>query len=127
MIHLHFRVARYSTVHAPNVPRHGRIDYDLDHLDPNLPLRDIVQDPYNTDTVQIQLRKHVLDHADYTAPVQQHELDHTDQESIRREISRSCSGNILDYVSDVCLYDLQYTLSREYHSARVATSPLRVC
>ena len=42
--------------------------------------------------VQIQPRKLVLDHADYTAPTRQHELDHTDhtdhadhtdQESIR--------------------------------------------
>ena len=29
-------------------------------------------------TVQIQHRKHVLDHADHTAPTRQHELDHTD-------------------------------------------------
>ena len=28
--------------------------------------------------VQIQPRKHVLDHADHTAPTRQHELDHTD-------------------------------------------------
>ena len=27
---------------------------------------------------QIQLRKLVLDHADYTAPTRQHELSHTD-------------------------------------------------
>ena len=31
-------------------------------------------------TVQIQLRKHVPDHADCTAPTRQHELDHTDHE-----------------------------------------------
>ena len=30
--------------------------------------------------VHIQLRKYVLDHADYTAPTQQHGLDRTDQE-----------------------------------------------
>ena len=32
--------------------------------------------------VHIQLRKHVLviDHADYTAPIRQHEVDHTDHE-----------------------------------------------
>ena len=38
----------------------------------------------------------MLDHADYTAPTLQHELDHTDhtdQESIDPEISRSPSGN----------------------------------
>ena len=29
-------------------------------------------------TVQIQPMKHVLDHAEYTAPTRQHELDHTD-------------------------------------------------
>ena len=28
--------------------------------------------------VQIQPRKDALDHADFTAPTQQHELDHTD-------------------------------------------------
>ena len=33
-------------------------------------------------TVQIQPRKHVLDHADYAAPTRQHEVDHTDQEFI---------------------------------------------
>ena len=31
---------------------------------------------------QIQHRTHVLDHADYTAPIRQHELDHAYQESI---------------------------------------------
>ena len=31
--------------------------------------------------VQIQPRKHVLDHAHYTALTRQHELDHTDQET----------------------------------------------
>ena len=50
--------------------------------------------------VQIQPRKHVLDHADHTAPTRQHELDHTDhtdytdQECICPERSRSCSRNI---------------------------------
>ena len=29
--------------------------------------------------VQIQPRKHVPDHAGYTAPTRQHELDHTDR------------------------------------------------
>ena len=28
--------------------------------------------------MQLQPRKHELDHADYTAPTRQHELDHTD-------------------------------------------------
>ena len=43
-------------------------------------------------TVHIQSRKHVIDHADCTAPTLQHELDHTDQESICPERSRSSSG-----------------------------------
>ena len=33
--------------------------------------------------------KHVLDHADYTAPARQHELGHTGQEFIFPEGSRS--------------------------------------
>ena len=48
--------------------------YDLDHLDPNLPWRRLCR----ICVVQIQPRKHVLDHAGYTAPTRQHELDHTD-------------------------------------------------
>ena len=35
-----------------------------------------MQDPY---TVQIQPRKHAQDHADYTAPALQLDLDRTDQ------------------------------------------------
>ena len=31
------------------------------------------------DTVQIQIRKNVPDHADYAAPIRQHDLDHTIQ------------------------------------------------
>ena len=69
----------------------GQIDYDLDHLDPSLPLGDVVQDLPTA--VQIQPRKHVLSigHADCTAPTRKHDLDptdhtdhtdHTDQESI---------------------------------------------
>ena len=34
---------------------------------------------------QIQPRKHVLDHADYTAPTRQHELRHADHKSISPE------------------------------------------
>ena len=45
----------------------SRKDHDLDH--------DIQQMIY---IVQIQPRKHELDHADYTAPSRQHDLDHTD-------------------------------------------------
>ena len=49
----------------------GQTDRDLD----NDMLRRVC-------TVQIQPRKHLLDHAGYTAPTRQHGLDHTDQELI---------------------------------------------
>ena len=42
--------------------------------------------------VQIQPKKHILDHADFTTSIRQHELDHTDQESICPEVSASFSG-----------------------------------
>ena len=47
--------------------------YEVDHRDPasDPPLRYAVQDLY---TEQMQLRKHVVDHADCTAPTRQHEL-----------------------------------------------------
>ena len=68
----------------------NQTEYDLDHLDLHLPLRDDVQD---LDIVKIQPRKLVLDHADYRAPARKNELlvDHsgTDQESIYPERSRS--------------------------------------
>ena len=35
----------------------------------------------------------MLDHADLEAPTRQHEVDHTDQELICPEISKSSSGN----------------------------------
>ena len=44
--------------------------------------------------VQIQPRKLVLDHADCMAPTRQHELDHTYQEFICPEGSRSRSVEI---------------------------------
>ena len=44
--------------------------------------------------------KHVLDHADYTAPIRQHELNHTDQEAISPQGSRSSSGNGLNDLYD---------------------------
>ena len=72
-----------------------QIDHDIDHLHPNLPRRDAGQDMH-TAVVQIQLRKCDLDDADYEAPTRKHELDHTDhtdQESICPERSRSSSGN----------------------------------
>ena len=46
--------------------------------------------------VHIQPRKHVLlyvDHADYTPPTRQRELDHEDQEFIGPARSRSSSGD----------------------------------
>ena len=45
--------------------------------------------------VQIQPRKHILDRAEYTAPTRKHEQDHTGQEYICPETSRSCCGNRL--------------------------------
>ena len=41
--------------------------------------------------VQVQPRKHVLDHADYAAPSRQHDLpaDHADEGFICAEVSRS--------------------------------------
>ena len=56
---------------------HLQIDYllvdhlQIDHLDPILPLWDAVQDLYSTDPTD---RKHVLDHAGYTAPTRQRKL-----------------------------------------------------
>ena len=51
----------------------GHIDHGLDHLDPNMPLRDNVQDLC---MVQIQPNNHVLDHAVFFAvPTRYHELD----------------------------------------------------
>ena len=55
----------------PRKPVLDQIDHDLDHLDPNLPLLDVVQDIC---TVQIQPRKPVVFHADYAAPTRLHEL-----------------------------------------------------
>ena len=60
-----------------------QIGIDLDNLYPNLPLGDVRR----IFAAQIQPRKHVLDNADYTGRTRQHELDHTDQESICLEIS----------------------------------------
>lgn len=57
-----------------------QIDHDFDHVDPNLPLRDCVQDLYGTDPTQEMCS--TVDHAGCTGPIQQHELGHTDQECI---------------------------------------------
>lgn len=63
-------VIRFSYRHV------GQRDHDLghpDHVDPYLPLEDIVQDLYSADpTLTV-----VPDHAHHTAPTCQHELDHT--------------------------------------------------
>ena len=51
--------------------------------------------------VQTQPRKYVLDHAGYTAPTLQHELDHTDQESIGPEYSDKTGIDHTDHLSEV--------------------------
>ena len=51
--------------------------------------------------VQIQPRKHVQDHADYTAPTRIHELDHADQEQICHEVG-------LDDLSEMCNISYRY-------------------
>ena len=56
-----------------------QIDHDLDHVDPSLPLCDVVEDLYSTDPTQENIS---LDHASYTAPARKHELDYTDQEQM---------------------------------------------
>ena len=43
----------------------------------------------------------VLDHADYTAPTRQHELDPTDRKYIFPEISKLWSGNRLSVRGDL--------------------------
>ena len=74
--------------------------HDLDHQDPNVLLGDVSR--ICLLIVQIQPRKHVLGHADDTAPTPQHEVkrtdhtdhtDRTDQEFICPERSRSSSRN----------------------------------
>ena len=65
---------------------------------------------YKICTVQIQPRKHGLDHADYTAPPQKHELliDHTDQEPTdicpgrQRYLDHQLGIDHTDHLSDVC-------------------------
>ena len=44
----------YHVHHNSFAPRTDQIDHDLDEdlLDPNLPLRDVVQDLYRTDPIQ---------------------------------------------------------------------------
>ena len=59
----------------------------IDYLDPSLPLWEDVHDLYSAGLPQ------EICHAGHTAPTRQHELDHTDQESICPERSRSWNGN----------------------------------
>ena len=66
---------------GPRVGQIDQIDHDLDHVDPSLPLWDVVQ--IFVHIVKIQPRKPALDRSDYTAPTGQHDdLDRTDQVSI---------------------------------------------
>ena len=58
-------------------PRADQIDHDLDHLHPNLRLRDVVQDLYSTGSTQEICA--IIARADYTALTRQHELDHADR------------------------------------------------
>ena len=51
--------------------------------------------------VRIQTRKHVLEHGEYMAPTLQHELDHTDQESIGPEYSDKTGIDHTDHLSEV--------------------------
>ena len=61
---------------------------DLTQEDPNLPFRYIVRDQYSTDLTQ---EARPIDLADYyTARNRKRELEHTAQESIFPERSRSC-------------------------------------
>ena len=53
-----------------------------------------------TCTARIQPRTPVLGHADYTALTRQQELDHTDEEYIFPERSRSCTVVGIDYLSE---------------------------
>lgn len=55
----------------------GQRDHDVDHLDPGLPFMRSCAPILCIRRVQIQPRKAVLNHTDYTAPTRQHEQDHT--------------------------------------------------
>ena len=55
---------------APHLP--DQIDHALDHLAPHLPFERLCR----ICIMQIQPRKRVLNHADYTGPMRHHELDH---------------------------------------------------
>ena len=96
----------------------------VDHLVPQRPWREVVQGLHIV--VQIQPWKHVLaaDHAGYTAPTRQHELDHTnhtdrtDQGSICPERSRSssgpCTGDVAIRALFVTFPDFAFNVQYEY-------------
>ncbi|CAM9366149.1 unnamed protein product [Laminaria digitata] len=116
-----------------------RTDHVLDHLDPNLPLRDAVQDLYKVQkklrhyemprricSIQIRLRKIVPYHADCTAPTRQHELDHTykiGNISALKDLDREVG---IDDLSKVCsLFELTFSVVGS-HSVYVLLSHARV-
>ena len=90
--HYELTVDKTAADILPHFGHIHQIDHDLDHLD-HLYLT-CRYEMCGICIVQIQPRKHVLDHAGYTASTRQHELDHTDhtdhtdQEPICPEISK---------------------------------------
>ena len=83
------------------IPQNTRTWYILNsyvrqiyRLDPGLPLGDVVEDLICI--AQVQPRKPVRDLSDFTAPMRQHELDHTDQESLCSERPRPWTVEIDD-------------------------------
>ena len=80
-----------STRRTDRSDRSDRSRSTLDHLDPSLPYWYLVQDLYSTYPTQETCPR--SDHADYTVPTRQRELDHTDQELTCSERSESCSGD----------------------------------
>ena len=59
---------------------------------------------YKTCIVQVQPRKHALDDADHTAPTLQHELVHTDQESLSslKDLNHQWEIDDLDHICTMC-------------------------
>ena len=77
-----------------NLSHLGQIDetdHDLDHLRSSPAVARGSAGSVQYRSIQIQPRKPVLDHADYTAPTRQHERNQTDQEYACRERSTSRS------------------------------------
>ena len=77
-----------------SVEQIDQIDHDpVDHLDPEPAVMSMLR---SIRTIQIQPRKHALDHAGWTAPTRQHELLHIAQSrntSALNGRSRSSSGD----------------------------------